>query len=96
MKIQATLNLGEQSRTFELKGRLGWAMAQLVEAGPSGVTPFTCPAPRWSAYIFDLRELGIPVEIHMEQHQGNYPGSHARYVLPFHAEVKALGVEAVK
>ena len=62
MKIRATLNLSEQSRTFELKGRLGWAMVQLVEAGTKGVTAITRPAPRWSGYVFDLRELGIPIE----------------------------------
>jgi hypothetical protein len=46
MKIQITLTLSEQSHTFELKGRLGWAMLKLVRAGAKGVTPITHPAPR--------------------------------------------------
>lgn len=93
MKIRVTLNLGDQSPTFELKGRLGWAMAQLVEAGPKGVTPITRPAPRWSAYIFALRELGIPIKTHIEQHKGDYPGTHARYVLSCGAKVQILEKE---
>jgi len=95
MKIKATLFLGEQSRTLELKGRVGWAMLKLAEAGAKGVTPITQPAPRWSGYVFDLRELGIPIETIMEAHQGNYPGRHARYVLSCGAEVQPLGCEVL-
>ncbi len=93
MQIKVTLFQGEQSRTFDLKGRSGWAMVQLVEAGATGVTPITRPAPRWSAYVFDLRELGIPIETIREPHEGNYPGTHARYVLSCDAEVQLLGSE---
>jgi len=95
MKIQVTLFQSEQSRTFELKGRLGWAMLKLVEAGARGVTPITHPAPRWSGYVFDLRELGIPIETIMEPHEGNYPGQHARYVLSCDAQVQLLGSEVL-
>ncbi len=94
MKIRATFTLGEQSRTLNLKGRLGWATAKLVEAGTKGVTPITHPAPRWSGYVFDLRELGIPIETIMEAHEGNYPGQHARYVLTCDAQVQIFGPEA--
>lgn len=93
MMIEVTL-LSEQPRTFELKGRLGWAMVQLVEAGAKGVTPITRPAPRWSGYVFDLRELGIPIETIMEPHKGSYPGTHARYVLSCDAKVQKLELEA--
>ncbi len=93
MKVRVTLNLGDQSRTFELKGRLGWVMAELVDAGLQGVTPITRPAPRWSAYIFTLRELGIPIKTHNEPHKGNYPGTHARYVLSCDAKVQILEKE---
>ncbi|GLQ25780.1 winged helix domain-containing protein [Sulfitobacter pacificus] len=89
MKIEVTL-LSEQPRTFALKGRLGWAMTQLVDAGPKGLTPITRPAPRWSAYVFDLRELGIPIETEMEPHEGSYPGHHARYRLACDAQVTVL------
>ena len=95
MKIQVTLTLSEQSRTFELNGRLGWAMVQLAEAGANGVTPITRPAPRWSGYVYDLRELGIPIETIIEPHEGNYPGLHARYVLFCDAEVRFLVPEAL-
>jgi hypothetical protein len=95
MKIRVTLSLSEQSRTFDFKGRLGWAMVQLAEAGAKGVTPISRPAPRWSGYVFDLRELGIPIETIMEPHEGNYPGQHARYVLSCHAQVQLLGSEVL-
>ena len=95
MKIEVTL-LSEQPRTFELKGRLGWAIAHLVNAGARGVTPIENPAPRWSAYVFDLREMGIPIETLMEPHDGNYPGTHARYVLTCDAQVRQLGLEVHK
>jgi hypothetical protein len=95
LKIRATLILSEQSRTFDLKGRLGWAMVQLAEAGAKGVTPISRPAPRWSGYVFDLRELGIPIETIMEPHEGNYPGQHARYVLSCDAQVQLLGSEVL-
>lgn len=68
-------------------------MVHLVEAGTTGVTPVTRPAPRWSAYVFVLRELGIPIETIREPHEGNYPGTHARYVLLCDAEVQLLGSE---
>ena len=95
MKIAVTLVSSEQSRTFELDGRLGWTMVQLFNAGPKGVTPITHPAPRWSGYVFDLRELGIPIETIMEPHEGNYPGQHARYVLTCDAQVQLLGSEVL-
>jgi hypothetical protein len=56
MKIQVTLDLSEQSRTFELQGRLGWTMAQLADAGPRGVIPIERPAPRGSGYVHELRK----------------------------------------
>jgi hypothetical protein len=95
MKIRATLNLSEQSRTFELKGRLGWTMMKLVEAGERGVTPITHPAPRWSGFVFELRELGVPIETIMEPLAGNYTGLHARYVRFCNAQVQLLGSEVL-
>ena len=92
MKIQATL-LSEQSRTFELDGRLGWALAQLANAGARGVTPIIRPAPRWSAYVHKLRKLGFPIDTVMEDHNGPYPGQHARYRLACEVQIKAMGQE---
>lgn len=64
-----------------VKGREAWALLSLVAAGERGCTPIDNPAPRWSAYVFDLRQLGIVVETIHEPHAGPFPGTHARYVL---------------
>ena len=64
-----------------LAGRNLWAMEQLIRAGRKGCTPFTNPAPRWSAYIHNLRNFGVTIETLTEPHKGPYPGTHARYVL---------------
>lgn len=90
MKIHVTLNLGEQPRTFELKGRLGWTMAQLVEAGPRGFTTLDRPALRLAAYVHSLRKRGIPIETEIEAHSGPYAGQHARYRLTCDASVRVL------
>ena len=92
MKVKVTL-LSEQPRTLTLKGRLGWMMTKLVQAGPTGVTPISHPAPRQSGYVHCLRELGVPIETIMEAHEGRYPGRHARYVLACKAEMELLGRE---
>lgn len=93
MKIQVTLTLGEQSRTFELQGRLGWTMAQLAMAGPKGVTTIERPAPRWSGYVHMLRKRGIEIDTEMVPHDGNYPGHHARYRLLSQVTVAGGGME---
>lgn len=67
--------------TIHLKGRDAWALDRLREAGPKGCTPITEPAPRWSAYVYNLRGLGVPIETVTEPHGGNFAGHHARYVL---------------
>ena len=92
MKIQVTL-LSEPPRTFELDGRLGWAMAQLSMAGGQGVATIDRPAPRWSAYVHKLRQRGIQIDTEMEPHHGSYPGQHARYRLACDVQIKALGAE---
>jgi len=90
MKIHVTLALSEQSRTLELSGRLGWTMAQLVEAGQHGIRTTNSPALRLSAYIHSLSELRVPIETVMENHDGPYPGQHARYALTCDAQVRVL------
>lgn len=92
MKIQVTL-LSEPFRTFELDGRLGWAMLQLSDAGAHGVEAIKRPAPRWSAYIHRLRKMGFQIDTIMETHEGPYPGQHARYRLACDVQIKALGAE---
>lgn len=89
MKIEVTL-LSDQPRTFNLDGRLGWTLATLAKAGTKGVATVERPAPRWSAYVHDLRKMGIQIETEMEPHTGSYPGQHARYRLSCDAQVTVL------
>lgn len=70
-----------QKLTVSVKGRDRWALEQLMYSGSTGCTPISNPAPRWSAYIFNLRGLGIPIETITEAHGGPFSGTHARYVL---------------
>lgn len=73
---------GGKHFTVTCKGRDEWALLELIQAGEDGVTPVSRPAgPRWSAYIFNLRAMGITIDTLHEQHGGHFPGTHARYVL---------------
>lgn len=65
----------------QVTGRDEWALRELMRSGDKGCTPIDNPAPRWSAYIFNLRQLPIFIETIHETHQGRFPGTHARYVL---------------
>lgn len=62
-------------------GRNAWALTELHRAGARGVTPINNPGPRWSAYVHNLRRMGLAIETIHESHTGRFPGSHARYVL---------------
>lgn len=64
-----------------LKGRTRWALECLLLAGTKGCTPIDNPAPRWSAYIHILRELGFDIVTLHEAHDGPFAGTHGRYVL---------------
>ena len=65
----------------EYHGREAFALHALIEKGERGVTPIDTPAPRWSHYIYKLRESGLTVETIDEKHGGAFAGTHARYVL---------------
>ena len=58
-----------------------WALEELRRAGAQGCTPIDSPAPRWSAYVFNLRTLGVDIETIHEAHGGEFSGTHGRYVL---------------
>ena len=62
-------------------GREAWALLILIEASSIGCLPEEHPAPRWSAYVYDLRKLGFSIDTLLEPHGGPFPGRHARYVL---------------
>lgn len=66
---------------IKVKGRDRWALEALIAAGKNGCTPVQNPAPRWSAYIFNLRRSGIRIETLHEQNKGEFAGTHARYIL---------------
>lgn len=72
---------GGEPFTIYAKGRTAWALDRLRLAGPKGCTPIDQPAPRWSAYVFNLRGLGVPIETVTEPHGGEFSGTHGRYVL---------------
>ena len=54
-----------EGEPFEINvtGRDRWALDQLRLAGEAGCTRMHNPAPRWSAYIFNLREMGVDAEV---------------------------------
>lgn len=84
-----TPHSGGKPFRLALKGRNAWAMRQLINAKALGCTPITRPAPRWSAYVFNLRKFGIDIKTIHERHEGEFAGSHARYVLK--DEVREIG-----
>ena len=63
------------------EGRQAWTLAALIDAGSKGITPIERPAPRWSQYVFLLRQAGLEIETVRQAHGGSYPGRHGRYVL---------------
>jgi hypothetical protein len=78
---------GGDAFQLTLRGRQRWALDRLRDAGPKGCTPIMEPAgPRWAAYVHDLREMGVEIETCHEPHGGDFPGTHARYVLRAHVE----------
>ncbi|WP_341861315.1 hypothetical protein [Gymnodinialimonas sp. 57CJ19] len=81
--------------TINVKGRDLWALEQLAKAAQSGVSPRDEPTgPRWSAYIHNLRGLGVPIETRREPHGGEFPGTHGRYIL--HATIERLSAEVAQ
>lgn len=72
---------GEPARVVIAKGRDRWALEALMAAGPKGCTPINNPAPRWAAYVHNLRALGVSIDTITEPHGGPFAGHHARYVL---------------
>lgn len=77
---RVTPTAGGVFRIF-VSGRDRWALEELRKASVKGCTPIKNPAPRWSGYVFNLRELGVEIETITEPHEGDFPGHHGRYVL---------------
>lgn len=74
-------NEAEGTRDIAVSGRDRWALEALIAAGQKGCTPIDTPGPRWSGYVFNLRQLCVPIETITETHCGPFKGTHARYVL---------------
>jgi hypothetical protein len=66
---------------INVSGRDRWALEFLIRAANKGCTPIDTPGPRWSAYVYNLRNLGVCIETLNEPHKGPFSGTHARYVL---------------
>ena len=77
----AVRNGADAPFTVTVSGRERWALECLMSAGNNGCTPIETPGPRWSAYVFDLRAMGLNIETINEAHAGPFAGTHARYVL---------------
>lgn len=75
--------------SITVNGREQWALRCLMAAGDRGCTPIDHPGPRWSAYVFDLRGMGVEIETRTEAHGEPFPGTHARYILRSTVEVAA-------
>jgi hypothetical protein len=73
---------------YEVVGREAETIIALVDAGPRGITSLEAFRAGWavrlSAYVFDLRAMGVPIRSTREQHEG---GSHARYTLEGQVEI---------
>jgi hypothetical protein len=74
-------NEGQEPFEITVSGRDRWALEMLMRLGQTGCTPITKPAPRWSAYVFNVRGLGVNIITITEPHAGPFKGTHGRYVL---------------
>ena len=72
---------GDAPRVITAKVRDRWALEALMAAGPNGCAPIADPAPRWAAYVHNLRALDVAIDTITEKHGGPFAGHHARYVL---------------
>lgn len=91
-KAQFDIRSGSDELEFiTVSGRDRWALECLVAAGSKGCTPIDTPGPRWSGYVFNLRELGVIITTITEPHSGPFSGTHARYVL--HSKVARISGE---
>jgi hypothetical protein len=97
-KFQLNVKLSDANfgtRVLRFKGRDAWTLTELVRCGEKGCTPINNPAPRWSAYVHNLRKAGLRIETITEPHGGPFAGTHARYVLrtPVTIENIAMPIE---
>lgn len=87
-KLSVVFRIEPDGPLHRIRGRDAWALLELLRAGQRGVTPLDTPGPRWSGYVFNLRQLGLIIETVHEPHGGPFAGTHARYVL--HSQISVL------
>ncbi|MGB3317133.1 MAG: hypothetical protein WBB85_22325 [Albidovulum sp.] len=58
-----------------------WCLAQLVEAGPVGITAADFPGTRIAAHVHCLRQAGVPVTTRHEANHDGWGGHHGVYQL---------------
>ena len=81
-QVTFTIFKGETVRTITPAGRDAWALGELNFAADKGCTPIDNPGPRWSGYVFKLKNVyGLDIETITEGHAGEFSGHHARYIL---------------
>ena len=66
-------------KTF--RGRYAWALRRLIRAGEKGCAPINASSSGWPHTVEALCGEGVSIETVMERHCGQFPGTHARYVL---------------
>ena len=95
VKLEVLVSFTDQPERppLRISGRDAWALQELVSAAQRGCTPIDNPAPRWSAYVFNLRRMGFDIQTIHEPHKGPFPGTHARYVLRSKVTMKAVKQE---
>lgn len=84
---------GDAPCVIIVQGRDRRALEALIAAGPEGCTPICNPAPRWAAYVHNLRVLGVAIDTITEKHDGPFAGHHARYVLRCHVTAGREGFD---
>ena len=84
----------ETDFSISVCGRDRWALERLIQAKERGCTPIDEPAPRWSGYVHNLRQMGVLIETVNEKHYGPFAGTHARYVLRCHVTPQRGGEAA--
>jgi hypothetical protein len=87
VRLVAKVGAGDEAAVKTFRGRMAWALAELVAAGADGLTTLQKPAPRWSDYVMKLRRDGVGIATEHVAHQGAYPGHHGRYRLTVPVDV---------
>lgn len=86
--LTITARILPDGKPFTVIGRDAWTLAELATAGQNGCTPIDNPAPRWSAYVHNLRRnQRLVIQTRHEPHKGQFAGTHGRYVLQSAVEI---------